>query len=100
MRIAGKYGGRQCRLKGEVPSDGIFGDDIRISGGVKGNVRHSAKPPIAADAAFRAAPLCRFPTYPICSEHIYEKQKNTAAGNLFGGFVCLYGDGGTPAPGK
>ncbi|WP_257618564.1 hypothetical protein [Neisseria meningitidis] len=57
MRIAGKYGGRQCRLKGEVPSGGIFGDDIRISGGVKGNVRHSAKPPIAADAAFRAAPL-------------------------------------------
>ncbi|HGP4576924.1 TPA: hypothetical protein ACLM9K_001892 [Neisseria meningitidis] len=57
MRIAGKYGGRQCRLKGEVPSDGIFGDDMRISGGVKGNVRHSAKPPIAADAAFRAAPL-------------------------------------------
>ncbi|WP_231389494.1 hypothetical protein [Neisseria meningitidis] len=65
MRIAGKYGGRQCRLKGEVPSDGIFGDDIRISGGVdirisggvKGNVRHSEKPPIAADAAFRAAPL-------------------------------------------
>ncbi|WP_234403189.1 hypothetical protein [Neisseria polysaccharea] len=44
------------------------------------------------------APLCRFPTYPICSEHIYEKEKNTAAGNLFGGFVCLYGDGGTPAP--
>ncbi|HHP5578635.1 TPA: hypothetical protein ACSC3S_000124 [Neisseria meningitidis] len=51
-------------------------------------------------AAFRAAPLCRFPTYPICSEHIYEKEKNTAAGNLFGGFVCLYGDGGTPTPGK
>ncbi|HEZ3635398.1 TPA: hypothetical protein WH927_000021 [Neisseria meningitidis] len=83
-----------------MPSDGIFGDDIRISGGARGNVRHSAKPPIAADAAFRAAPLCRFPTYPICSEHIYEKEKNTAAGNLFGGFVCLYGDGGTPAPGK
>ncbi|WP_239999091.1 hypothetical protein [Neisseria meningitidis] len=100
MWVAGKYGGRQCRLKGEVPSDGIFGDDIRISGGARGNVRHSAKPPIAADAAFRAAPLCRFPTYPICSEHIYEKEKNTAAGNLFGGFVCLYGDGGTPTPGK
>ncbi|HEY9910327.1 TPA: hypothetical protein WI610_000103 [Neisseria meningitidis] len=83
-----------------MPSDGIFGDDIRISGGARGNVRHSAKPPIAADAAFRAAPLCRFPTYPICSEHIYEKEKNTAAGNLFGGFVCLYGDGGTPTPGK
>ncbi|KLR86009.1 hypothetical protein M675_08935, partial [Neisseria gonorrhoeae SK1902] len=30
MRIAGKYGGRQ------------------ISGGAKGNARHSAKPPIAA----------------------------------------------------
>ncbi|HGF8717527.1 TPA: hypothetical protein ACJCPP_000216 [Neisseria meningitidis] len=57
MRIAGKYGGRQCRLKGEVPSDGIFGGGIRISGGARGNVRHSAKPPIAADAAFRAAPL-------------------------------------------
>nr|WP_231392252.1 hypothetical protein [Neisseria meningitidis] len=69
-------------------------------GRAKGNARHSAKPPIAADTAFRAAPLRRFPTYPICSEHIYEKEKNTAAGNLFGGFVCLYGDGGTPAPGK
>ncbi|HFC6355887.1 MULTISPECIES: hypothetical protein [Neisseria] len=57
MRIADKCGGRQCRLKGEVPSDGIFGGGIRISGGARGNVRHSAKPPIAADAAFRAAPL-------------------------------------------
>ena len=56
MRVAGKYGGRQCRLKGDVPSDGIFGDDIRISGGAKGNARYS-EPPIAADAAFRAAPL-------------------------------------------
>ncbi|WP_308027748.1 hypothetical protein [Neisseria bergeri] len=41
-----------------------------------------------------------FPTYLICSERIDEKEKNTAAGNLFGGFVCLYGDGGPPAPGK
>ncbi|HGK6135691.1 TPA: hypothetical protein ACJ3HW_000221, partial [Neisseria meningitidis] len=47
---------------------------------------------------FAPRPLRRFPTYPICSEHIYEKEKNTAAGNLFGGFVCLYGDGGPPAP--
>ncbi len=39
----------------------------------------------------RAPAPRRFPTYPICSERIYEK-KNTAAGNLFGGFVCLYGD--------
>ncbi|WP_304671898.1 hypothetical protein [Neisseria bergeri] len=63
MRIAGKYGGRQCRLKGEVPSDGIFGGGIRISGGARGNVRHSAKPPIAADAAFRAplVPLSHLP---------------------------------------
>lgn len=53
-----------------------------------------------ADAAFRVAPLRRFPTYPICSEHIYEKEKNTAPGNLFGGFVCLYGNGSAAAPGR
>ncbi|WP_301673235.1 hypothetical protein [Neisseria blantyrii] len=64
---------------GNVLSDGISGGGCRIS---------------------RRAPLRCFPTYPICSEHIYEKEKNTAPGNLFGGFVCLYGDGGTPTQGK
>ncbi len=42
---------------GNVPSDGISGGGTRISGGAKGNARHSAKPPIAPDAAFRVAPL-------------------------------------------
>ncbi|WP_232725269.1 hypothetical protein [Neisseria meningitidis] len=40
-----------------MPLDGIFGGGRQISGGAKGNARHSAKPPIAADAAFRTAPL-------------------------------------------